>query len=53
VAESIPQLAWMTDAEGGITWYNKRWLDYTGKTLEELRGWGWRQVHDPDHVERV
>ncbi|WP_343893313.1 ATP-binding protein [Craurococcus roseus] len=53
VAESIPQLAWMTDAEGAITWYNKRWLDYTGKTLEELRGWGWRKVHDPDHVERV
>jgi len=53
VAESIPQLAWMTDAEGAITWYNKRWLDYTGKTLEELRGWGWRQVHDPEHVERV
>ena len=53
VAESIPQLAWMTDAEGAITWYNKRWFDYTGKTLDELRGWGWRQVHDPDHVERV
>jgi len=53
MAESVPQLAWMTDPTGAITWYNKRWLDYTGKTLEELRGWGWRQVHDPDHVERV
>jgi len=53
VAESIPQLAWMTDAEGSIAWYNKRWFDYTGMTLEELRGWGWRKAHHPDHVERV
>ena len=53
VAESIPQLAWMTDAEGSITWYNKRWFDYTGMTLEELRGWGWRKAHHPDHAGRV
>ncbi|MBD0275081.1 MAG: PAS domain-containing protein, partial [Acetobacteraceae bacterium] len=53
MAESIPQLAWMTDAEGAITWFNKRWFEFTGTTLEETRGWGWREVHHPDHVERV
>jgi PAS domain S-box-containing protein len=53
VAESIPQLAWMTDREGAITWFNKRWFEFTGTTLEEMRGWGWRKVHHPDHVERV
>jgi PAS domain S-box-containing protein len=53
LANAIPQLAWMTDAEGGVRWYNQRWYEYTGTTLEEVQGWGWRKVHHPDHVERV
>ncbi len=53
LAESIPQLAWMADASGSIYWYNQRWYDYTGTTLEAMRGWGWTAVHHPDHVDRV
>ncbi|GGK53925.1 PAS domain-containing protein [Salinarimonas ramus] len=53
LADNVSQLVWTTDAQGAITWYNKRWFDYTGTTLEEMRGWGWRAVHHPDHVERV
>jgi PAS domain S-box-containing protein len=53
LADAIPQLAWMTDASGWIYWYNQRWFDYTGTTLEEMQGWGWQKVHHPDHVQRV
>ena len=53
LANSIPQLAWMANQEGYIFWYNDRWYDYTGTTLEEMEGWGWRKVHHPDEVERV
>ena len=53
LANAIPQLAWMTDASGGRTWFNQRWFDYTGTTLEEVQGWAWRAVHHPDHVQRV
>jgi PAS domain S-box-containing protein len=53
LANSIPQLAWMTDAEGWIYWYNQRWYDYTGTTLEEMQGWGWQSVHHPDLVEGI
>ncbi len=53
LADNIPQLAWMTDAEGWIFWYNQRWFDYTGTTLEEVRGWGWEKVIHPDHLPRV
>lgn len=53
MAENISQLAWMTDEQGWIYWYNKRWFDYTGTTLEEMQGWGWQAVHHPDHVDRV
>jgi PAS domain S-box-containing protein len=53
LADNIAQLAWMTDATGWIFWYNKRWFDYTGTTLEQMQGWGWQQVHHPEHVDRV
>ena len=53
MADNLPQLAWMTDEEGWIFWYNHRWFEYTGTTLPEMEGWGWMKVHHPDHVDRV
>src|SRR5580658_10481064 len=53
LANNISQFAWMADAKGWIFWYNQRWFDYTGTTLEEMAGWGWEKVHHPDHRQRV
>ena len=53
LADNISQFAWTADQSGWIYWYNKRWLDYTGTTLDEMQGWGWQKVHHPDHVDRV
>jgi PAS domain S-box-containing protein len=53
LADNMSQFAWTADALGRIYWYNKRWHDYAGTTLEEMQGWGWQKVHHPDHVERV
>ncbi|HZF63793.1 MAG TPA: PAS domain-containing protein, partial [Chitinophagaceae bacterium] len=53
LANSISQLAWIADADGWIYWYNNRWYEYTGTTLEEMQGWGWEKVHHPEHIERV
>lgn len=53
LANSLPQLAWIADPTGWIFWYNERWHEYTGTTLEEMQGWGWRKVHHPEHVDRV
>ncbi len=53
LAENIPQLAWMADEQGWLFWYNRRWFDYTGTTLEEMQGWNWQKMHHPEHVERV
>jgi PAS domain S-box-containing protein len=53
LADHIPPFAWMADREGNIFWYNRRWFDYTGTSLPEMRGWGWKKVHHPDHVDRV
>ncbi|UYZ57859.1 PAS domain-containing protein [Hymenobacter latericus] len=53
ISNTIPQLAWMTEASGAIVWYNQRWYDYTGTTLEQMQGWGWEKVHHPEHYQRV
>lgn len=53
LANQIPQLVWMTDHTGSVVWYNQRWYDYTGTTLDEVKGWGWTRVHHADHVDRV
>lgn len=53
LADNMSQLAWIADPEGWIFWYNKRWFDYTGTTLADMAGWGWRAVHHPDYVEAV
>jgi len=53
LADNMSQFAWTADAKGWIYWYNQRWYDYTGTTLDEVQGWGWKIVHHPDHVDRV
>lgn len=53
LADNMSQFAWMANPEGEVYWYNKRWYDYTGTTIESVQGWGWKQVHHPDHVDRV
>lgn len=53
LANNIAQFAWMCDASGYLFWYNSRWFEYTGTTLEDMAGWGWKAVHHPDHVDRV
>jgi PAS domain S-box-containing protein len=53
MANSIPQLAWVANADGFVFWYNQRWHDYTGKTLQDMEGWGWQSVHDPKMLPQV
>lgn len=47
LANTIPQLAWIADAQGSVEWLNDRWYEYTGGTPEAMRGWGWQSVPDP------
>ena len=53
IANTIPQLAWMTNAKGEISWFNDRWYAYTGTTPEQMQGWGWMATHHPEHIDRV
>jgi PAS domain S-box-containing protein len=53
VADNMAQLAWTCDTLGNVTWYNRRWLEYTGLSFEEMKGWDWSKVQHPDHLARV
>jgi PAS domain S-box-containing protein len=53
LADSIPNLAWRANGDGYITWYNRRWYEYTGTTPQQMEGWGWQSVHDPQTLPAV
>ena len=53
MANAFPQLAWMADPDGYIFWYNQQWYEFTGTTLEQMKGWGWQSVHDPEMLPQV
>lgn len=48
LADNLPEAAWIADPDGWIYWYNKRWHEYTGTTPDQMEGWGWQSVHDPE-----
>jgi PAS domain S-box-containing protein len=49
LAESMPQIVWMADADGATTYCNQRWLDYSGFSAQETYGMGWaRSLHPQD-----
>jgi PAS domain S-box-containing protein len=53
LADFVPQLMWLANPDGWIYWYNKRCYDYSGTTPEEIEGWGWRAVLDPEALPAV
>ncbi len=53
LADNIPTLCWIANGDGYIVWYNRRWHAYCGTTPEQMEGWGWQSVHDPDQLPAV
>ncbi len=43
----------MANGDGYIVWYNRRWHEYCGTTPDEMEGWGWQSVHDPEVLPSV
>jgi PAS domain S-box-containing protein len=49
VADSAPVLIWMSGVDKLCTFFNKRWLEFTGRSLEQEIGNGWADgVHRDD-----
>ena len=52
MADAMPQMVWTARADGFVDYYNQQWFDYTGLTLEETQGWGWKQTQHPEDIQR-
>ncbi len=54
LADFIPQLVWITDPTGFHTYFNQRWIDYTGYTLADSLGPDmWNNLLHPDDRDRA
>jgi PAS domain S-box-containing protein len=49
MADSAPVLIWIADQSKSRTWFNRSWLNFTGRQPEQELGFGWTQnVHEDD-----
>jgi PAS domain S-box-containing protein len=53
IIDAVPAQLWTETPEGVVDFVNRRWIDYTGMTLDEAVGSGWNRMVHPDDLERV
>ncbi len=50
MADTAPVLIWISDKNTACTYFNKTWLDYTGRTFNQEVGNGWEASISPDDL---
>ena len=50
LADALPQLVWRAQRDGKAVWFNRRWIDYSGLSLERSLADGWYDLVHPDDL---
>jgi PAS domain S-box-containing protein len=53
IIDTMPTLAWCSLPDGTGEFWNRRWHEYTGLTLEAARGWGWQDAIHPEDLKEI
>lgn len=51
ILDQIPSLVWKTNKKIECNYVNKKWIDYTGSTMEESSGYGWADIIHPKDLD--
>jgi PAS domain S-box-containing protein len=51
VVDTTPAMLHSARPDGGLDFFNKRWLEYVGLSLDDMCGWRWTRVIHPDDVD--
>src|SRR6201993_1413307 len=51
--DTVPSFLWTSFPDGSKEFLKRRWYEYTGLTLEQGKGWGWKVVVHPDDLDRL
>jgi len=51
IANTSPALIWMSGSDKLFTWFNNRWLTFTGRKIEDVLGKGWMEGIHPDDLD--
>lgn len=52
MADHAPVLIWISDTTKACTWFNKPWLDFVGRRMDQEIGNGWAENVHPDDLAR-
>jgi PAS domain S-box-containing protein len=52
MADTAPTLVWMSGIDKLCTFFNRGWLDFTGRSMEQELGNGWADGVHPDDLDR-
>ncbi len=52
IVENAPNMIWMSGLDKLCYYFNRTWLNFTGRTMAEEKGNGWAEGVHPDDLER-
>jgi formate hydrogenlyase transcriptional activator len=53
VIDTIPTMAWTALPDGSVDFVSRSWLEYTGFSMENWLGWGWKTIAHPEDLHRT